>query len=43
MDADEAEAVAEFERVCQRMAPAPETWRVGLQAVMSNTLSKKTA
>ncbi len=41
-DADEAEAVAEFERVCGRMAADPETWLVELQAVMTNTLSKKT-
>ena len=41
-DAAEAEAVAEFERVCERMAADPETWLVELQAVMTNTLSKTT-
>lgn len=40
--ADEAAALAEYERVCVRMAAAPETWLVEMQAVMTNTMVKKT-
>lgn len=40
--ADEAMALAEYERVCARMAKTPETWLVELQAVMTNTMVKKT-
>lgn len=34
--ADEAKAVEEYDRVCQRMAADPESWLVELQAVMTS-------
>lgn len=39
---DEPWAVQEFERVCKRLADEPEAWQVELQAVMTNTMLKRT-
>lgn len=38
---DEPWAVKEFERVCTRLAAEPEDWQVELQAVMTNTMLRR--